>query len=137
VTPTVAEAPGAGDADGFAELLAKVTPAVAALVRAADDLVRRTDPSVVRVVWPHQQTVGYGVGPKKMSEHYAYLAVHPKHVNLGCNYGAHLDDGGLLEGTGQNMRKMTVRSVGDLEDSRLVPLLRAAREERLRALGRS
>ncbi|UOY01666.1 hypothetical protein [Blastococcus sp. PRF04-17] len=121
----------------FAELLAAVSPEVAALVRAADDLVRRTDPAVVRVVWAHQRTVGYGVGPKKMSEHYAYLAAHPKHLNLGCNYGAHLDDGGLLGGTGTNMRKMTVRTVEDLEDPRLVPLLRAAREERLTALGRS
>jgi hypothetical protein len=124
-------------ADRFDELLSGLSPEVAALVRAADDVVRRTDPSVVRVVWPHQKTVGYGVGPKKMSEHYAYLAVHPKHVNLGCNYGAHLDDGGLLEGTGQNMRKMTVRTVEDLDDPRLVPLLQAARRERLTALGRS
>ena len=71
-----------------------------------------------------------------MSEHYAYLAVHPRHVNLGCNYGAHLDDGGLLEGTGQNMRKVTIRPVEALSDPRLVPLLRAARQERLAALGR-
>ena len=104
---------------------------------AADDLVRRTDPDVVRVVWPHQRTVGYGVGPKKLSEHYAYLAVHPRHVNLGCNHGAHLDDGGLLEGAGRNMRKTTVRTVDDLADPRLVPLLRAARQERLTALGRA
>jgi hypothetical protein len=69
-------------------------------------------------------------------EHYAYLAVHPRHVNLGCNYGAHLDDGGLLEGTGQNMRKVTIRTVEALSDPRLVPLLRAARQERLEALGR-
>jgi hypothetical protein len=77
------------------------------------------EPDVVRVVWPHQRTVGYGVGPKKMTEHYAYLAVHPRHVNLGCNHGAHLDDGGLLEGAERNM------------------LLRAARQERLTALGRA
>jgi Domain of unknown function (DU1801) len=126
----------AGDDERFAELLAAISPDVAALVRAADDLVRRTDPAVVRVTWPHQKTVGYGVGPKKMSEHYAYLAVHPKHVNLGCNHGAHLDDGGLLEGSGQNMRKTTIRSVDALDDPRLVPTLRAARQERLQALGR-
>jgi len=126
----------ASDEDRFAELLAGLSADVAVLVRAADDLVRRTDPAVVRVVWPHQKTVGYGVGPKKMSEHYAYLAVHPRHVNLGCNYGAHLEDGGLLEGTGQNMRKVTVRTVEDLADPRLVPLLQAARLERLSALGR-
>ncbi len=123
--------------DGWDDLLGRLSPEVAALVTAADELVRRTDPTVVRVVWPHQKTVGYGVGPKKMTEHYAYLAVHPRHVNLGCNYGAHLDDGGLLEGTGQNMRKTTVRTADDLADPRLVPLLHRAREERLRALGRN
>jgi hypothetical protein len=34
------------------------------------------------------------------------------------------------------MRKMTVRTVEDLADPRLVPLLQTARRERLRALGR-
>ena len=124
-------------ADGWDDLLVQLSPEVSALVVAADEVVRRTDPDVVRVVWPHQKTVGYGVGPKKMSEHYAYLAVHPRHVNLGCNYGARLDDDGLLEGTGQNMRKMTVRTVDDLADPRLVPVLQRARAERLQALGRS
>jgi hypothetical protein len=119
--------------DDWAALLAQLPPEVATLVTAADDLVRRTDPDVVRAVWPHQRTVGHGVGPKRMSEHYAHLAVHPRHVNPGCNYGAHHDDGGLLEGTGQNMRKLTVGTA----DPRLVPLLRAARRERLSALGRA
>jgi hypothetical protein len=123
--------------DGWTALLAQLSPEASALVVAADEVIRTTDPAVIRIVWPHQKTVGYGVGPKKMSEHYAYLAVHPKHVNLGCNYGARLDDGGLLEGTGQNMRKTTVRTTDDLADPRLVPLLRRAREERLQALGRS
>ncbi len=125
------------DSDGWGDLLAGLTPEVAVLAAAVDELVRRTDPDVVRVVWPHQKTVGYGVGPKKMSEHYAYVAAYPRHINLGCNYGARLDDGGLLEGTGQNMRKMTVRTVDALDDPRLVPTLRAARQERLQALGRA
>jgi hypothetical protein len=128
---------GPAAADGWDDLLVQLSPKVSALVVAADEVVRRTDPDVVRVVWPHQKTVGYGVGPKKMSEHYAYLAVHPRHVNLGCNYGARLDDDGLLEGTGQNMRKMTVRTVDDLADPRLIPVLQRARAERLQALGRS
>ena len=117
-------------------LLSRLSPEVAALVTAVDDLVHRVDPDVVRVVWPHQRTIGYGVGPKKMSEHYAYVTVHERHVNLGCNYGARLDDGGLLEGTGKSMRKMTVRSTDALDDPRVVPLLRAARQERLKGLGR-
>ena len=85
--------------DGWDDLLVQLSLEVAALVTAADELVRRTDPEAVRVVWPHQRTVGYGVGPKKTSEHYAYLTVHPRHVGLGCSHGAHLDDG-LLAGTG-------------------------------------
>jgi hypothetical protein len=71
------------------------------------------DPDVVRVVWPHRRT-----------------------VDLRRNYGAHLDDGGLLEGTGQSIRKLTVRTPAALGDPRLVPLLQAARTERLTALGR-
>ena len=117
-------------------LFRQLSPEVAALVTAVDSVVHRVDPDVVRLVWPHQRTIGYGVGPKKMSEHYAYVTVHDKHVNLGCNYGARLDDAGLLEGTGKSMRKMTVRSTDILDDQRLVPLLRAARQERLAALGR-
>jgi hypothetical protein len=58
-----------GEDDGWDALLSRLTPEVAELVRAADAVVRRADPDVVRVVWPHQKTVGYGVGPKKMSEH--------------------------------------------------------------------
>ena len=119
------------------DLIRQLTPEVAELLTAADAVIRRTDPAVVRVVWPHQKTVGYGVGPKKMSEHYAYIAVHPRHINLGCNYGAHLDDDGLLEGTGQNMRKLTVRTSDTLDDPRVVSVLRAARQERLTALGRT
>jgi hypothetical protein len=118
-------------------LLARLAPGVADLVRAADELVREVDPDVVRVVWPHQGTVGYGVGPAKNSEHYAYLATFARHLNLGFNRGASLEHGGLLDGTGQAFRKLTVRSAEDLGDPRLVPLLRAARAERLAALDRS
>ena len=118
-------------------LLAKLAPEVADLVRAADELVHRVDPDVVRVVWPHQGTVGYGVGPAKNSEHYAYLATFARHLNLGFNHGASLEHGGLLDGTGKAFRKLTVRRPEDLGDPRLAPLLRAARAERLVALGRS
>ena len=116
--------------------MAKLVPEVADLVRAADELVHRVDPDVVRVVWPHQGTVGYGVGPAKNSEHYAYLATFARHLNLGFNHGASLEHGGLLDGTGKAFRKLTVRRAEDLDDPRLVPLLRAARAERLAALGR-
>ncbi|MGY1742587.1 MULTISPECIES: hypothetical protein [unclassified Blastococcus] len=125
---------GTGDLE---ELLAAAGPEVSGLVRAADALVRRVDPDVVRVVWPHQRTVGYGVGPRKMSEHYAYLDVYARHLNLGFNHGAGLPDpDGLLEGTGTSFRKIPVRSAEVLADPRVERLLCAARDERLTALGR-
>jgi hypothetical protein len=117
------------------ELLARLAPPVAALVTAADELIARTDPAVVRVVWPHQRTVGYGIGPKKMSEHYAYIAAYDRHINVGFNYGARIDQEGLLDGTGTSFRKLTVRSLDVLEDPRLERLLRVARRERSEVLG--
>jgi hypothetical protein len=40
-----------------------------------------------------------GVGPKKISEHFCYVAVHKDHVNFGFNCGAELSDPeGLLRG---------------------------------------
>jgi hypothetical protein len=98
-------------------------------------LVRRLDPAVVEVIWPHQGTVGWGVGPKKMTEHYAYLAVHPAHVNLGFYRGASLPDpAGLLAGTGKAMRHIKISGPDDVARPEIAELLRAARAERDAAL---
>lgn len=107
------------------------------IANAARALIRELDPDVVEVLWPHQGTAGFGVGPKKMSEHYAYLALHPRSVNLGFYRGASLPDpAGLLGGPGANMRHMRLNSVSDLERPEVRQLLRDARAERLTALGR-
>ena len=119
----------------WTDALARTTAAGRASAEAARELIRRLDPEVVEVIWAHQGTIGWGVGPKKMSEHYAYLAVHPKHVNLGFYRGAALPDpAGLLEGTGRDMRHIKLHAPGDLERPEIADLLRAARAERLEAL---
>ena len=98
-------------------------------------LVRRLDPDVVEVPWPHQGTVGWGIGPKKMSEHYAYLAVHAEHVNLGFFRGASLPDpAGLLGGSGKQMRHLQLRSAEGVDQPGIAELLLAARAERAEAL---
>ena len=118
------------------EALAKTNETGRASADAARALIRRLHPEVVEVVWPHQGTVGWGIGPRKMSEHYAYLAVHPKHVNLGFYRGASLPDpGGVLEGSGVNMRHVRITDPADLKRPELAALLRAARAEREAALG--
>lgn len=80
---------------------------------------------------------GYGIGPKKMSEHYAYTAPQTKHVNLGFYHGAALPDpAGVLEGTGKALPHVKVRSLAETDDEALRQLLQAALAERRTALKR-
>jgi hypothetical protein len=115
----------------FEKFLAGLPEKVAALVAAADEAVRSVDPTVTQVLWPHQRTVGYGIGPRKMSEHYAYLDVYDRHINLGFNYGATLPDpAGLLGGTGKNFRSMRITDPEQLRRQEVLELLRDAVNER-------
>ena len=71
-------------------------------VRGIRELVADVYPNGVEVPWPNQRVIGYGVGPKKMSEHFCYIGAFRNHVNLGFNYGADLrDPEHLLEGSGK------------------------------------
>jgi len=124
-------------APAFDALLRRFSGDVPPIARRAREVITRLDPDVVEVVWERQGTVGYGVGPKKMSEHYCYLALHRAHVNLGFNRGAILPDpAGLLGGPGASLRHTRLASVEDLDRPELADLLRAARGERLHALHR-
>ena len=100
------------------------------------DLIVEVYPDVVEVPWPKQKIIGYGVGPKKMSEHFCYIGAFRQHVNLGFYNGAHLTDpGGLLEGTGKNLRHIKVRQVEEIAQNALYDLLQASLEERKKASG--
>ena len=124
-------------ADDWDRALARTTDEGRASAEAVRSLVRRLDPGVVEVIWPHQGTVGWGIGPKKLTEHYAYLAVHPAHVNLGFYRGASLPDpADLLGGIGKNMRHIRIEGPGDVARPEIAELLRAAKAEREAALER-
>ena len=74
---------------------------------------------------------GYGIGPKKLSEHVCYIALHKDHVNLGFNQGAELPDPeGLLEGPGKMLRHTKITEPEDLRDPALRSLLEVARTHR-------
>ena len=106
------------------------------LARRFRELIEDVYPKVVEVPWPNQQTVGYGVGPKKMSEHFCYIGAFRNHVNLGFNYGADLPDPQeLLEGSGKRFRHIKIRSIGDIKRPSLRRLIEAAVQERRTALG--
>ena len=117
--------------DGLREISARFDPRVRDLAAGARALIEDVYPEVVEVPWPRQNVVGYGVGPKKMSEHFCYVAFHRDHVNLGFNQGAELPDPrGLLGGPGKTLRHAKISAPGDLEDPALRGLLEAARAHR-------
>src|ERR687894_1176434 len=97
----------------FDEILAASSPAVRELARAIRALVYDVLPETVEVVWPRQGSVGWGTGPKKFSEQFAYFMPFRQHVTLGFYYGGELDDptGMLGAGGRQVSGKLSMRSL--------------------------
>ena len=113
--------------DGFEMIVLSASPKVQDLARQAKALITKIMPAVVEVAWPTQGIIGYGVGPKKMSEQFCYIAVLKDHINLGFYYGADLPDPNhLLEGTGKLLRHIKIISPEQLDDPAVVKLLEAA-----------
>ena len=111
----------------FEAIIATASPEVAALAQQARALIQDVMPHVVEVVWLTQRISGYGVGPKKMSEQFCYIALFKNRINLGFYYGADLPDPQkLLEGTGQNLRHIKVSRPEQLETPALRDLVVAA-----------
>ena len=120
--------------EGFDEALAGSDGRVRGLAAGTRALILSVMPDVVEVPWPRQRVIGYGVGPKKMSEHFCYVAVHKDHVNLGVDYGAELPGPeGLLQGPGKLMRHTQVNAPEDLSNPALRRLLEAASTHRMPA----
>jgi hypothetical protein len=113
--------------DGFEEIMAQAGPETEALARRAKALIEEVMPDVVEVPWPKQNIIGYGVGPKKMSEHFCYIGVFKSHVNLGFYYGSELPDPeNLLEGTGKRLRHIKISQSEQLENPAIRNLILVA-----------
>ena len=111
----------------FEDVIDEKSPEIKEIAHAMRALLADIMPGITEVPWGQQKIAGYGVGEKKMSEHFAYIAPFKKHVNLGFMYGADLDDPeGLLEGTGQELRHIKIRSVEELKKPAIRKLLEDA-----------
>lgn len=122
--------------NNFNDAIAKSSPKVQQLSNYLRKLIFDVYPKVVEVPWIKQQIIGYGVGPKKMTEHFCYIAPYGEHVNLGFNYGLVLPDPDhLLEGSGKKFRHVKIQDLKDIEQSALKKLLQTAIEERKKVLG--
>ena len=123
----------------FDELLAGVEPDLAAIARRLRVIIRDVDASTVETVRLGDNAATYGVGPKKMTDGYAYIMPMRGYINLGFYQGAVLaDPKRLLEGTGKGLRHVKIRSLTEA-DRRVVRALVAAALARRRrgATGRA
>lgn len=121
---TGAEPSGMSEVD---QVISQAEPKVRPWLDEAQRLLESCRPNPTLVAWPRQGIISYGVGPKKMSEHYCYIALAKKHLNLGFYYGAHLHDPEqLLQGTGKELRHVKIRSLEDLHRPALKELIVAA-----------
>ncbi len=115
----------------FEDILKGAKPELRAICEAARRSIASLHADRTEVVWSRQKIASYGVGPKKMTDHYAYVAVLSSHVNLGFYHGASLDDpAGLLEGTGKGLRHIKLRAASDVTRPAVTELLRAAIADR-------
>ena len=75
--------------------------------------------------------VGYGTSDK-LRDGIFHIAVYSKHVNLGFNKGATLPDPKrILQGNGNQIRHITIKSVEDIKRPGLRAYIRRARKKAL------
>ena len=111
----------------FDELLAGVGPELAAIARRLRAIIRAVDVSTVETVRLGDNAATYGVGPKKMTDGYAYIMPMRGYVNLGFYQGALLaDPKGLMEGTGKALRHVKIRSFAEANRPTVRALVAAA-----------
>ena len=128
----VAEGIVTSDEGPFTDMVSGSPPEIRELALDARRLIFAVLPQTVEVVWPQQRTAGYGTGPKKMTEHFCWLAPFSRHLVFGFYYGSELPDPtGLLEGTGRLMRHAELRVSDELQDPALRRLIELATTHRV------
>ena len=119
----------------FADVLKVTRPGLRPICRSLRRQIASLHEEFVEIVWPRQKIASFGVGPKKMSEHYVYIAVQSAHVNLGFYHGASLaDPDGMLEGMGKSLRHVKIRDLATCRNPAIGRLLSQAIADRRRAM---
>ena len=98
----------------FDELFAGVHPDLAAIARRLRAIIRAVDVRTVETVRLGDNAATYGVGPRKMTDGYAYIMPMRGYINLGFYQGAVLSDPErLLDGTGKGLRHVKIHSLAE------------------------
>src|SRR6266851_7206898 len=73
--------------------------------------------------------IGYGTS-ERLRDGIFHIAVYSKHVNLGFNDGAALDDPkGILQGSGNRIRHITIKTPDDIARPEIRSYIRRARKK--------
>jgi hypothetical protein len=116
----------------FENLISGYTEHIREISIAARNLMYSILPGLTEIIWHQQKICGYGTGPKKMSEHFCYIAPCKNHVNVGFHYGSELTDpDGLMEGTGKLMRHIKIKKITELDNPALTELIQHATNHRV------
>jgi len=119
----------------FEDAMAGANSLVKAIADQLRQLILDVYPDAIELPWPKQHMASYGVGPKKMTEHFCYIGVQRNYVNLGFYYGAQLSDPEqLLEGTGNNLRHIKIKTVDDVDRPTIRQMIEQSLAERQQAL---
>lgn len=110
----------------FEELVDGVNPRLVANAKKLRKMILKVDPKTVETVRLGDNAATYGVGPRKMTDGYAYIMPLREYVNLGLYQGALMTDPAkLLEGTGSGLRHVKIRTLKEAANPALTSLVAA------------
>ena len=111
------------------EFLQPYDPSIRKLALAIRDFVIPEMEPCIEYIYDAYSAVAFGYGPTESHLDGAiHVAVYSKHVNLGFNQGAHMKDPArLLQGTGKNVRHITIHSAAELLHPAIREYLRESR----------
>ena len=109
------------------QFLATFPAEIRALADQLRVLIRRTVPNIDEPVYLGWRLIGYRVRDDGRSRYFCYIAPFEERVTLGFEYGVLLsNDAGLLEGTGTQVRYVTIRAPEELREQELTALIAEA-----------
>ena len=115
----------------FEDITDNLEPELRSICIKLRELISTCHRSFVEIAWTHQGIASYGVGPRKMSEHYAYICPQKNYVNLGFYHGVSLRDANsLLEGTGKRLRHIKIKNISEVDHPDIKKLLVEAIDDR-------
>ena len=90
-------------------------------------LITRMVTEVDEAVYTGWRLIGYRLRDGRRSRYFCYIAPFEDRVTLGFEYGVLLsNDAGLLEGTGTQVRYVTIREAEDIREQELTALIAEA-----------